>query len=54
MNGATEALAEFVVGTRLEDIPAVVLQNAKLMMLDTFGVILAGARDPGVNYWRDG
>ncbi|HLN86981.1 MAG TPA: MmgE/PrpD family protein, partial [Candidatus Limnocylindrales bacterium] len=47
MNGATEALAQFVVGTRLEDIPAVVLQHAKLMMLDTFGVILAGARDPG-------
>ncbi|HEY2918689.1 MAG TPA: MmgE/PrpD family protein [Candidatus Binatia bacterium] len=47
MNGATEALAQFVVGTRLEDIPAVVLQNAKLMMLDTLGVILAGARDPG-------
>jgi len=47
MNGATEALAQFVVGTRLEDIPAVVLQNAKLMILDTFGVILAGARDPG-------
>jgi 2-methylcitrate dehydratase PrpD len=47
MNGATETLAQFVVGTRLEDIPAVVLQNAKLMVLDTFGVILAGARDPG-------
>ena len=47
MNGATEALAQFVVRTGLEDIPAVVLQNAKLMMLDTFGVILAGARDPG-------
>ena len=47
MNGATEALAQFVVRTGLDDIPAVVLQNAKLMMLDTFGVILAGARDPG-------
>src|SRR4029434_4367618 len=47
MNGATETLAQFVVGTRLEDIPAVVLQNAKLMMLDTIGVILASARDPG-------
>jgi 2-methylcitrate dehydratase PrpD len=47
MNGATEALAQFVVGTRLEDIHAVVLQNAKLMILDTFGVMLAGARDPG-------
>src|SRR5919108_1012802 len=47
MNGATEALAQFVVGTRIEDIPAVVIQNAKLMILDTFGVILAGTRNPG-------
>jgi 2-methylcitrate dehydratase PrpD len=47
MNGATEALAQFVIGTRVEDIPAVVLQNAKLMILDTFGVIIAGGRDPG-------
>jgi 2-methylcitrate dehydratase PrpD len=47
MNGATEALAQFVAGTKFEDIPVVVLQNAKLMILDTFGVILAGARDPG-------
>jgi 2-methylcitrate dehydratase PrpD len=47
MKGATEALAQFVTGTKLEDIPAAAVQNAKLMMLDTFGVILAGARDPG-------
>jgi 2-methylcitrate dehydratase PrpD len=47
MNGATETLAQFVVGTRLEDIPAIVVQNAKLMILDTFGVILAASRDPG-------
>jgi 2-methylcitrate dehydratase PrpD len=47
MQGATEALAEFVAGTRLEDIPAVVVQNAKLMMMDTFGVTLAAALDPG-------
>jgi 2-methylcitrate dehydratase PrpD len=47
MNGATEALAQFVVHTGLDDIPAAVLQNAKLMILDTLGVILAGARDPG-------
>ena len=47
MNGATEALAQFVAGTKLEDIPAVVVQNAKLMMMDTFGVSLAAALDPG-------
>ena len=50
MNGATEALAQFVVGTRIEDIPAVVIQNAKLMILDTFGVILAGTRNPGCKF----
>jgi len=47
MKGATEALAQFVRGTKLDDIPAAAVQNAKLMMMDTFGVILAGARDPG-------
>ena len=47
MNGATEALAQFVAGTRLADIPTGVLENAKLMILDTLGVTLAGARDPG-------
>ena len=47
MNGATEALAQFVATTKFEDIPPVAIDNAKLMMLDTFGVILAGARDRG-------
>jgi len=46
VKGATEAIAQFVADIRLEDIPAAVLQNAKLMILDTFGVILAGSRDP--------
>lgn len=47
MKDATETLARFVATTKLEDIPSVVLQNAKLMMLDTFGVTLAASRDPG-------
>jgi 2-methylcitrate dehydratase PrpD len=47
MNGATETLAQFVAKTTLPDIPPAALANAKLMMLDTLGVILAGARDPG-------
>ncbi|MBI2986142.1 MAG: MmgE/PrpD family protein [Deltaproteobacteria bacterium] len=47
MEGATETLAQFVASTRLEDIPGAAVQNAKLMILDTFGVMLAGARDPG-------
>jgi 2-methylcitrate dehydratase PrpD len=47
MQGATETLAAFVANTKLADIPADVVDNAKLMMLDTFGVMLAAAREPG-------
>jgi len=47
MQGATEALADFVAKTTFADIPAGVIENAKLMMLDTLGVILAATRDPG-------
>lgn len=46
MQGATEELARFVANTR--DIPDKVLQNAKLMILDTVGVILAATRDSGL------
>jgi 2-methylcitrate dehydratase PrpD len=45
MKGATEAIAQFVASAQLEDIPAAVVENAKLMMLDTLGVTLAGSRD---------
>ena len=45
MQGATEELARFVANTRA--IPDKVLQNAKLMILDTVGVILAATRDSG-------
>lgn len=47
MQGATEELARFVANTRLEDIPDGVVQNAKLLILDTVGVTLAAARDSG-------
>jgi 2-methylcitrate dehydratase PrpD len=47
MQGATRALAEFVANTKFADIPAEVIANAKLMMLDTIGVTLAASRDPG-------
>jgi 2-methylcitrate dehydratase PrpD len=43
-----EALARFVATTRLEDIPAHVRSHAKLVFLDTLGVILAGAERPEV------
>lgn len=47
MQGATEVLSRFVANTRLDDIPDGVVQNAKLLILDTVGVILAAARDSG-------
>ena len=47
MQGATEMLARVVANTRLEDIPDRVVQNAKLLILDTVGVTLAAARDSG-------
>jgi len=47
MQSATEVLSRFVATTRLEDIPDGVVQNAKLLILDTVGVILAAACDPG-------
>src|SRR5947199_10633009 len=47
MQGATEGLSRFVANTRLEDLPYRVVQNAKLLNLDTVAVILAASRDSG-------
>ena len=47
MQGATETLARFAATTRVEDISGKIIDNAKLMLLDTIGVMLAAARDPG-------
>src|SRR4051812_22388458 len=44
----TRRLAEFVVQTRLADIPAPTLHEAKRAILDTLGTALGAARDPGV------
>jgi 2-methylcitrate dehydratase PrpD len=41
-----EELARFVAETRLDDIPAAVRQHARLVLLDTLGVILAGGERP--------
>jgi len=38
-------LSEWIVGTRVEDVPPTVLNKAKLHILDTLGVTLAGAAD---------
>ena len=43
-----EALAEFVAQTQWEQIPEPVQRDAKLVLLDTLGVILAGADRPEV------
>ena len=48
MGGQVEELARFVATTRLEDIPAQVRDHARLVFLDTLGVILAGAERPEV------
>lgn len=47
-----ERLAEFVAETRWESIPDAVRQHAKLVFLDTLGVILAGSLQPEVQQIR--
>src|SRR5437868_15451806 len=48
-----EALAQFVAQTRWEDIPEPVQRRTKLVLLDTLGVILAGAERPEVRELRE-
>ncbi len=48
MGRQIEELARFVAETRIGDIPANVRQHAKLVLLDTLGVILAGSERPEV------
>ncbi|MFQ5831004.1 MAG: MmgE/PrpD family protein [Candidatus Methylomirabilia bacterium] len=44
--GATAQLAEFIVKSRWEDLPPATLEAAKRAILDSVGVILAGAAEP--------
>jgi 2-methylcitrate dehydratase PrpD len=53
MGQRIEALAEFVAQTRWEDIHESVQRHAKLVLLDTFGVILAGSERPEVRSLRE-
>jgi 2-methylcitrate dehydratase PrpD len=53
MGRQIETLAEFVAQTRWEDVPALVRRHAKLVLLDTLGVILAGAERPEVQRLRE-
>src|SRR5215469_2660834 len=48
MGQEIERLAQFVAETRWEDVPAPVQRHAKLVLLDTLGVILAGSARPEV------
>ena len=48
MGHAIEELAHFVAGTSWEAIPKTVRDHAKLVLLDTLGVILAGSVQPEV------
>ena len=47
-----ERLAQLVAETRLEEIPRPVQRHAKLVFLDTLGVILAGSERPEVRQLR--
>lgn len=49
-----EKLAEFAAHTQWEDIPEAVQKHAKLVFLDTLGVILAGSVRPEVERLRAG
>jgi len=53
MDREIEELARFAARTRWEDVPEPVQQHAKLVLLDTFGVILAGSERPEVRQLRD-
>src|SRR5947209_7712472 len=48
MGRQIEELARFVAETRLDDIPEAVRRHARLVLLDTLGVILAGSGRPEV------
>jgi 2-methylcitrate dehydratase PrpD len=54
MGQQIEQLARFVAETGWDDIPEPVQLHAKLVLLDTLGVILAGSERPEVRALRDG
>jgi 2-methylcitrate dehydratase PrpD len=53
MGQQIENLAAFVATTQWEDVPATVRDYAKLVFLDTLGVILAGSDRPEVKGVRE-
>src|SRR5437764_7895357 len=53
MGRQIEELAGFVAATRWEEVPEAVQRHAKITLLDTLGVILAGSGRPEVRQLRD-
>lgn len=53
MADAIERFADHVVSTRFEDIPDAAVRAAKVFILDSLGVGLAGTRAPWVREWID-
>ncbi len=53
MGREIEQLARFAAQTQWEDVPEPVRRHAKLVLLDTLGVILAGAERPEVRQLRE-
>jgi 2-methylcitrate dehydratase PrpD len=53
MGHQIERLAQFAAQTQWEDVPDTVQRHAKLVMLDTLGVILAGSERPEVRQLRE-
>src|SRR5713101_488096 len=53
MGQQIEELVQFVATTKCEDIPEPVRRHARLALLDTLGVILAGGERPEMRQLRD-
>ena len=53
MGEQIERLARFVCQTSWDDVPEPVRRHAKLVLLDTLGVILAGSEQPEVQQLRN-
>src|SRR4051795_6890207 len=53
MGQQIEELAQFVATTEWEDVPEPVRRHAKLTLLDTLGVILAGGERPEMQQFRE-
>ena len=45
MEKVTEKIAEFICGSRYENIPREVIEVSKLHILDTLGVLIAGSKE---------